>query len=750
MFQYTAIIIEPRPHKALNFVLNNFLENLSDEWGFIIFHGNKNTNFIQNIITNEINPDYNNKIKTINLGIDNLYSNDYSNLLKNKDFYNNIETETFLIFQVDTLIIKENKDLINDFLEYDYVGAPWQNGWIGNGGLSLRKKSKMLEVIDKVNKDYKVNEDEYFSYQNVVYLYRPSFEKAKQFAIETIYNKKSFGVHNCYNYLQEVEWEKLCFMYEDLKILKELNTNNPNIKLSPFTIIYKTEPFNLDLLEKSILSLKEYMNPIDIYEIIIYTHDILHDDIYRLLDRIQLKHYSNFSIVPLHYNYNGYIKQNVCVATSFTDCKTKYIVLIDEYKIFSEIINLKSFILENEMIEWKYMQKEYNRFNKNFQIWKQVCENTNLSPKNDHYSNNSFYIFTRQSLENAEQKFIDMHKQNYENFCYNKCHNQIRIEDNLSNNFNQLSQIFNEIEFIGHYCHNYSKDYIFTSIKNINPIINSNKKFTIVYKTYKNDIQWIEYSLLSLKKYLDTSNVHEIIIYTHDIIHKDIINMLTKMEIKNIMDYRIIPVHYNYHGYIKQMAVKASCYNDCQSEYIILLDSDLILQKPLNLNSLIGNDGKIEWKYLRKEDNLFNSVFTVWDKACVDSNKCPKNEHYMSNGFPFIFTRQSLENAEQKFIEMHNCDYDTYCDNRCGHFNIKVEHSITDNFHKLSQIFTEFEYLGFYCHNYSDDYIFTVTPYCKMDAQFQNYNNDSYFIQNWSHGGITEKTLQQIKDILDI
>ena len=31
-FKYTAIIIEPRKHKALCFVLNNMLECLSNEW----------------------------------------------------------------------------------------------------------------------------------------------------------------------------------------------------------------------------------------------------------------------------------------------------------------------------------------------------------------------------------------------------------------------------------------------------------------------------------------------------------------------------------------------------------------------------------------------------------------------------------------------------------------------------------------------------------------------------------------------
>ena len=43
---YTAVIIEPREHPALLFVLTNFLKNLSDDWSFIIYHGTNNIDFI--------------------------------------------------------------------------------------------------------------------------------------------------------------------------------------------------------------------------------------------------------------------------------------------------------------------------------------------------------------------------------------------------------------------------------------------------------------------------------------------------------------------------------------------------------------------------------------------------------------------------------------------------------------------------------------------------------------------------------
>lgn len=43
---YRAIIVEPRIHNALPFVLQNFDENLSDEWSILVFHGTENNIFI--------------------------------------------------------------------------------------------------------------------------------------------------------------------------------------------------------------------------------------------------------------------------------------------------------------------------------------------------------------------------------------------------------------------------------------------------------------------------------------------------------------------------------------------------------------------------------------------------------------------------------------------------------------------------------------------------------------------------------
>lgn len=222
--RYTAIIIEPRPHKALEYVLENFMENLSNNWDFIIFHGNLNKNYIINILnSNFLLKENINRIKLINLNIDNLTIKDYNDLLVSKDLYKNIHSEIFLIFQTDSIICKKNKDLINYFLKYDYTGAPWKDKTVGNGGLSLRRKSKMLEIID--NCPYTNQpEDVYFGKAcSEIFRNIPDFENAKEFSVETVYNDKSFGVHKPWIHLKRDSYINKVNNCDGLDKLRELN-----------------------------------------------------------------------------------------------------------------------------------------------------------------------------------------------------------------------------------------------------------------------------------------------------------------------------------------------------------------------------------------------------------------------------------------------------------------------------------------------------------------------------------------------
>lgn len=201
----TALIIEPRKHKALAFVLKNILENLDDEWNVILYHGRLNEDYVKNIVKDKLSQ-YASRISLIKLEIDNLTKAQYSEIMLNKEFILLIPTETFLVFQTDSMINPKYKDLLYTFLKYDYVGAPWKNENIGNGGFSLRKKSKMLEcLLFDVNIDY---EDAWFS-NDIHKLYKPPYELACLFSIETIYSKVFFGIHSAWHY-HESNLKEMC------------------------------------------------------------------------------------------------------------------------------------------------------------------------------------------------------------------------------------------------------------------------------------------------------------------------------------------------------------------------------------------------------------------------------------------------------------------------------------------------------------------------------------------------------------
>lgn len=207
---YTAVIIEPRKHKAFEFVMDNFLTNLDHRWKFLVFHGTENETYIKNILDTKFG-DQASRITTMSLGVPNLSLHEYSAYMMNRNFLEKIPTEVFLVFQTDSMICPDFKDKINMFLQYDYVGAPWtwrappwrevpqfpkDEDAVGNGGLSLRRKTKMLEILEKCPILKPEPEDTYFALPcEAVKINKPPSLLAKEFSMESIYSENSFGLH---------------------------------------------------------------------------------------------------------------------------------------------------------------------------------------------------------------------------------------------------------------------------------------------------------------------------------------------------------------------------------------------------------------------------------------------------------------------------------------------------------------------------------------------------------------------------
>lgn len=192
---YNSIIIENRIVINFEQILKNHIyflnkNNKDIKWGLQIFHSESNENFIRNIVDGWEN------VVLTKLDIEDIDKKSHTELLKSVEFWELVEGETILNFQIDSLLLRELSD---DFLQYDFIGAPWSKSkegkFIGNGGLSIRKKSKTIEYLKKYKIEKDVWEDIFF----VKYLQDnqlPDILTAMEFSVEDIFYPYPVGVHN--------------------------------------------------------------------------------------------------------------------------------------------------------------------------------------------------------------------------------------------------------------------------------------------------------------------------------------------------------------------------------------------------------------------------------------------------------------------------------------------------------------------------------------------------------------------------
>ena len=206
-----CVIVEPRQHELLAPVIKNFMFLLQNKgWGLVVIHGTANCDFIKEKLSGWQN------VRYLQLPIGNLTMDEYNHVMTIPNIWhmlNNIGCKHALMFQPDVLLLKDNAD---EFLKYDYIGAPWFQTMNGielgfNGGFSLRNVNKMIEITSSCPPLYygarmgkssvvkhKFNEDVYYSYwatSGKISISIPSKEEAKRFSVETIYNDDPLGMH---------------------------------------------------------------------------------------------------------------------------------------------------------------------------------------------------------------------------------------------------------------------------------------------------------------------------------------------------------------------------------------------------------------------------------------------------------------------------------------------------------------------------------------------------------------------------
>lgn len=191
-----AVLIETREISNLyEIIVNDHLKHLPSDWALTIFLSENNKHLF-------LNKEFDREVSFRFLENNDLTISQYNHLLTSHNFWSSLPYDKVLIFQSDSKILRSG---IEKFLEYDYVGAAWSwQLWGGNGGLSLRSKSAMLEAISK--KPYQEgahgNEDVYFSnYLHEVNGNLASREICEKFSVEAVFGLGSLGVHAIEKYL---------------------------------------------------------------------------------------------------------------------------------------------------------------------------------------------------------------------------------------------------------------------------------------------------------------------------------------------------------------------------------------------------------------------------------------------------------------------------------------------------------------------------------------------------------------------
>jgi hypothetical protein len=204
-----AVLVEFRSNNLLVTIVMNILQHLPSSWPIQIFHGKTNSDFLKNSST--LRPLISTE-RIILTEWDTEITNDFikntNKLFTNITFWQQIQGDKVLFFQIDSIMCSNSPHKITDYLQYDYIGAPWdiksccgtKEAPVGNGGFSLRNRIKTIQLLQMIqwdeNKDT-LPEDLWYAINLRRYLNASiaPIDIAKTFSVESIFYSHPMAVH---------------------------------------------------------------------------------------------------------------------------------------------------------------------------------------------------------------------------------------------------------------------------------------------------------------------------------------------------------------------------------------------------------------------------------------------------------------------------------------------------------------------------------------------------------------------------
>jgi hypothetical protein len=236
-YPYLALIVDDRATPLLVNAVNNVLQHIPIDWKIQIITPYQHWSFYN---TSSLSP----FIKTNRIFLtpleqssNGLSSDERINLLlTSASFWHQVQGDKVLLFQIDSVLCSNSLYNLTDFLQYDFIGAPWYVGGCCNGGLSLRSRTKILQMLESGHFSYRLhemNEDGWFT-DNLPYFNSrvAPVSIAKTFAVESIYHPRPFAVHKPHiNTIGLENMNRLCNECPEVKLItfdcqSRINVNN--------------------------------------------------------------------------------------------------------------------------------------------------------------------------------------------------------------------------------------------------------------------------------------------------------------------------------------------------------------------------------------------------------------------------------------------------------------------------------------------------------------------------------------------
>ncbi|KAH7464181.1 hypothetical protein FOMA001_g17808 [Fusarium oxysporum f. sp. matthiolae] len=147
-----ALLIENRPQPIIVPLMLHFMYTMPPDWRFrfmgseeSVAHVNRSAAMREHVKSGKVDLTY------IPSNMSTAGQEMISRFLTTLWLYDTVlqPAEILLVFQTDSIICSNNKHTVDDYLDYDWVGAPWnpRGLWGGNGGLSIRRVSRIIDVL---------------------------------------------------------------------------------------------------------------------------------------------------------------------------------------------------------------------------------------------------------------------------------------------------------------------------------------------------------------------------------------------------------------------------------------------------------------------------------------------------------------------------------------------------------------------------------------------------------------------------